>query len=72
MLSVAAHIRQAYVRRSKPGFIRLKTREDHRSLTVRAKRALAGSFAMKNEGTERLSMTLPLDEAGTQNSLSPR
>ena len=71
MLSVAAHIRQAYVRRSKPGFIRLKTREDHRSLTVRAKRALAGSFVMKNEGTERLSMTLPLDERERKTLSSP-
>ena len=54
------------------GLVRLKTREDHRSLTVSTKRPLAGGLAMKNEGTERLSITLPFDEAGSQNSLSHR
>ena len=45
----------------KAGLIRLKTREDHRSLTVRAKRALAISFAMEKRGNGTIEHnTLPL------------
>jgi len=45
MLSVAAYIGQAKVRKSKPGLSLSRSGEDHRSVAVRAKRARAGSLA---------------------------
>jgi hypothetical protein len=50
MLSVAVHMGQAKVRKSKPGLILLENREDHRSVAVRAERALVRSFAVKKCG----------------------
>jgi hypothetical protein len=61
MLSVAAHIRQAYVRKSKPGPIRFKMRKDHRRLAIRTERTLASRFSMKKRGDRMIEHnTLPL------------
>jgi hypothetical protein len=71
MLSVAAHIRQAYVRRSKPGLS--GSRQERiigASQSAQNGRSLV-ALPWKNEGTERLSITLSLDEAGAQHSQSP-
>jgi hypothetical protein len=60
MLSVAAHIRQAYVRRSKPGLS--GSRQERiigASQSAQNGRSLV-ALPWKNEGTGRLSMTLPL------------
>jgi len=72
MLSVAVHIRQAYVRRSKPGLS--GSRQERimgASQSAQNGRSLV-ALPWKNEEAERLSMTLPFDKAGAQNSLSHR
>jgi hypothetical protein len=72
MLSVAAHMRQVYVRRSKPD---LSGSRQERIIGA-SQSAQNGrsrvALPWKNEGTERLSMTRPFDEAGAQNSLRHR
>lgn len=50
----------------KAGLILLKKREDHGRVAVRAKRALIASFAVENEGTERLSIDASLSWAGAR------
>jgi hypothetical protein len=60
MLSVAAHIRQANVRRSKPGLSgSRRERIIGASQSAQNGRSLV-ALPWKNEGTERLSITLPL------------
>ena len=52
--------------------IRLKTREDHGSLTVCAKRALAGRFASEKRSNGMIEHgAFPLISAGAQHSQSP-
>jgi hypothetical protein len=71
MLSVAAHMRQVYVRRSKPDLSGSRqVRIIGASQSAQNGRSLV-ALPWKNEGAERLSMTLPFDEAGAQNSLAP-
>jgi len=53
------------------GFARLKIGEDHGSLAVGAKRALAGSFAMEKRGNGPSEHDASLDWAGAQHSQSP-
>jgi hypothetical protein len=60
MLSVAAHIGQAKVRKSKPGLACSRSeRIIGASQSVQNGRSLV-ALPWKNEGTERWSMTLPL------------
>jgi hypothetical protein len=67
MLSVAAYIGQAKVRKSKPAGLSCSRSE---RIIVASRSAQNGrtpvALPRKNEGTERLSITLPLDEAGAQ------
>jgi hypothetical protein len=59
MLSVAAHIRQAKVRKSKPGLsCSRQERIIGASQSAQNGRSLV-ALPWKNEGTERLSITLP-------------
>ena len=65
MLSVAAHIRQAYVRRSKPGLS--GSRQESiigASQSAQNGRSLV-ALPWKNEGTERLSIAFPFDLGGS-------
>jgi hypothetical protein len=72
MLSVAAHIRHAKVRKSKPGLSGSRQeRIMEASQSAQNGRSLV-ALPWKNEETERLSNALPLDEAGAQHSLSHR
>jgi hypothetical protein len=60
MLSVAAHIGQAKVRKSKPGLCCSRSESIiGASQSVQNGRSLV-ALPWKNEGTERLSMTHPL------------
>jgi hypothetical protein len=66
MLSVAAHLRHANVRRSKPGLSGSRSeRIIGDSQSAQNGRSLV-ALPRKNEGMERLSITLPLDEAGAR------
>jgi len=58
MLSVAAHIRQAYVRKSKPGLSGSRRESIIGDSQFGQKgRSLPASFPWKNDGTDRLSIT---------------
>jgi hypothetical protein len=56
----------------KAGLIRLETSEDHGSLTVRAKRALGGRFAMEKRGNGTIEHDAsPWSGGSVQHSQSP-